>query len=330
MDRKKAVHLAALMAGSVLYAWAVFFCHLAGADADRVHITLEQSVNAAAAEEIFSREAEAENPVGFCFWGEKSQQTVSCRETGAAKQVTLVFLSGNPELLGAGCLKWQEGCLIDEETARTLFGTTLCGGQMLLHNGIAYRVLGTVSALRPTMLTMADEGTSLDRCVLALPAKKGKTLGQQFLMRWGLRGTVLDFYPFLALTENLLLLFPGILLLAVCGHLGKDWRKLSLHGIVSGSQRLLLGKTALALAMAVGTLWLLAKHLVIPPDGLPSQWSEFSFWGTLRAARKENALRILFTPLGSGQLQMLLNMVKSIGSSTAAAILALWAATFIE
>lgn len=288
-----------------------------------VHIVLERGVDTAAAEAIFSQE-EADDPVGFCFWGEREGQTVSCLETRARAQVTLVSLSGNPELMGAGCLAWQKGCLIDEGTAQTLFGTTRCGGQILLRDGAAYRVLGTVHALRPTMMTMAESGDSMNRCVLALPAENGKTLGEQFLLRWGLAGTVMDFYPMLALTGNLLLLFPAILLLRVCCRLGKNWRKLSLHGIVSGNQLPLLGRAVLALGLAVGTFWLLAKRLVIPPDMIPSRWSDFSFWGKWLEGQKVNFFRILFTPLGSGQLQMLLNMVKSMGASTAAAILALW------
>lgn len=325
MSREKIIRPTALLTATILYVWAVYFCGLAGKNADLAHIVLEQGVDTATAEGIFCREAEAEEPIGCCFWGENSQQMVSCQETGASAKVTVVSLSGNPELMGAECLIWQEGCLIDEGTAQTLFGTALCGGQCLWYDGAVYRVLGTVSALRPTMLTMAKAGDTLSRCVLALPAEKGKNLGEPFLMRWDLRGRVLDFYPFLALTENLLLLFPGILLLTVCGHLGKGWRKLSLQGILSGSQWLLLGKTVLALGLAVGTFWMLTKRLIIPPDMIPSRWSDFSFWGTWWESQKENCLRILFTPLGSKQLQMLLNMVKSMGTSTVSAILALWA-----
>ena len=158
--------------------------------------------------------------------------------------------------------------------------------------------------------------------MLALPAENGKTLGEQFLLRWGLAGTVMDFYPMLALTGNLLLLFPAILLLRVCCRLGKDWRKLSLGGIVD--QLPLLGRAVLALGLAVGTFWLLAKRLVIPPDMIPSRWSDFSFWGKWLNEQKRNFFQILFTPLGSEQLQMLLNMVKSMVASTASAILALW------
>ncbi len=321
MDRKKRGYR--LLAGLVLYVWAIISWSLAGESGNLVHIVLERGVDTAEAEAIFSQE-EADDPVGFCFWGEREGQTVSCLETRASAQVTLVSLSGNPELMGAGCLAWQKGCLIDEGTARTLFGTTHCGGQILLRDGAACRVLGTVHALRSTMITMAENGDSMTRCVLALPAENGKTLGERFLLRWGLAGTVMDFYPILVLTGTLLLLFPAILLLTVCCRLGKDWRKLSLHGIVSEGQLPLLGRTVLALGLAVGTLWLLTKRLVIPPDMIPSRWSDFSFWGKWLEGQKVNFFRILFTPLGSGQLQMLLNMVKSMGASTASAILALW------
>ena len=113
---KKIIRPTALLTATILYVWAVYFCGLAGKNADLAHIVLEQGVDTATAEGIFCREAEAEEPIGCCFWGENSQQMVSCQETGASAKVTVVSLSGNPELMGAECLIWQEGCLIDEGT----------------------------------------------------------------------------------------------------------------------------------------------------------------------------------------------------------------------
>lgn len=327
MGRKTGIRLWGLLAAATLYAFGIFFCGLAGETAELVQITLEQSVDAPAAEAVFAQEEKEEVPTGFCFWGETGNQVVSCRETGASAQVTRILLSGNPELMGAGCLAWQDGCLVDEGTAQTLFGTVLCGGQLLVQDGISYRVLGTVSALRPTMVTMAraEDGNSLSRCVLAASAENGEMLGMQFLLRAGLRGTVVDFFPLWALTKDLLLLFPGILLLSVWGYLGRGWKKLSLPGILSGGQWRLLGRTVLALILAACTLWLLGRRIVFPPSLIPSRWSDFSFWGNWWKGQKENLLQILYTPQGNRQLQMLLNMVKSMGNSTVAAMLALWA-----
>lgn len=321
------MQFAFFLAAAVLYACGVLFCNLAREDANLIHITLLRGVDAAAAEEIFSRELEEEDPVGFCFWGERTQQTVSCEETGAFSQVTQVLLSGNPELMGAGCLAWQNGCLIDRETAQALFGTVHCGGQTLWHNGMPYPVLGTVSALRPTMLILAGEGDGavLSRCVLSGPAEKGNVVGEPFLMRWSLQGTVVDFFPVWALTNNLLLLFPGILLLAAMCRMKKRWSKLSFSEVLSGRQVMVLVKRLFVLALATGLLCLLGSRLIIPQNMIPSRWSDFSFWGNWWEGQRENLLNILFLPVDNRQLQMLLNMVKSMGNSIASGLLALWA-----
>jgi len=314
-----------LFAAAVLYVWALSFCRLAGEGQELVYMALEQTVDTPLAEEIFRREGEEEAPAAFCFWGETRNQRVSCRETGASAQVTAVFLSGNPELVGAGSLAWQDGCLLDEETARALFGTAQCGGQLLWYGERACPVLGTLSALEPTVVMAAREEEALDRCVLSAPAEKGKALGEQFLMRWGLQGTVLEFFPLLALTKDLLLLFPGVLVLFFGGILSKACRKLPLFREKTQPEWTIPAAKVFSLGVFVLTLWLLFRNLTIPPDLIPSRWSDFSFWGNWWNSQKENFRRLLFTPLGGKRLQMLLNMVKSMGSSIAAALLALGA-----
>lgn len=325
MDRRIGIRLGMFFAAAALYVWALSFCRLAGEGQGLVYMALEQTIDTPAAEEIFEREGEEETPAAFCFWGETRNQRLSCRETGSSAQVTVVSLSGNPELVGAGSLAWQDGCFLDEKTAQTLFGTTHCGGQMLWYGGRACPVLGTVSALEPTMVTMAEDGDLLNRCVLSAPAEKGKSLGSQFLMRWGLRGSVLDFFPLWALTKDLLLLFPWVLLFSIGLFLWKDCRKWSLFEVISQKKWPILLKGALSLGILALSLWWTSRHLVIPPDLIPSRWSDFSFWGNWWNTQRENFRGILVTPLGSRQLQILLNMVKSMGSSIAAALLALGA-----
>lgn len=302
MDGKK---LAKILIAAAIYTLAVIFCGQVREEMRLTHVRLDRGVAGARVEEIARREVEEDEPMAFCCWGEKSSQMVACRETGRSAQVTPVLLAGNPGLMGANCLAWQRGCLVDEGTARKLFGTVECGGQRLWYDGEEYPVLGTVDALRPTMLLMAEDGDSLDRLVLAVPPEKGAVAGQQFLYRWGLQGEILDFFPFWALARNLLLLFPGALLGKLCIFLGRKRRALGVLG-------------------AVGSLWILSQWLVIPSGFLPSRWSDFSFWGRLWDGEKENFLEILFTPMGNSQLQMLLNMVKSGVTAAAAALIALW------
>lgn len=305
MDTRKYGGVVKILICALLYCLAAVLCGEVRGEMGLTHIRLDQSVTGARVEEIARREIEEDEPIAFCFWGETPSQMVTCRETGRSAQVAPVLLAGNPGLMGADCLAWQRGCLVDEETAQKLFQTTACGGQRLWYNGEEYPVLGTVDALRPTMLLMAEGEDSLDRLVLAVPPEKGIMAGQGFLYRWGLQGEILDFFPYWALIRNLLLLFPGAVLFQLSAFLGRKRRPL---GILC----------------AFGCLGLLGRGLVIPAGFLPTRWSDFSFWGKLWETEKKNALEILFTPMGNSQLQMLLNMVKSGVTAIAAGLTALW------
>ncbi len=284
--------LLCLLAAAALYVWALAACRGVMDSAELTYLALDSGAALETVEKIAFQE---EEPVGCCFWGEEEKQTVSCPATGQSAAVTRVYLGGNAELLGAGQLFWQDGCLIDTKTARDLFGTGDCGGQQLFWNGQSIPVLGTVAALRPTLVMGAGREDTMNRCVLALPAENGKVLGEQFLMRFGLHGKVLDFFPLWALMRNLLLLTPAVLAIRLCGK-----------------------RKVLALVLVGLLLW---RGCVIPPEMIPSRWSDFSFWGSWWESQTENFRCMLFTPLGGRQLQILLNMVKSMGGSILAAFL---------
>ena len=294
-----------LLLAAVLYALAIVFCRAAEPEARKSRFLLNQSIDAATAEDIFSRELSLPEPVGFCFWGDAGVQRVSCRETGRSAKVTRICLSGNPELLDAGILAWQAGCLLDTETAQALFGTADCGGQSLLLEGKSYRVLATFSALQPTVLTVAEEenGTVLNRCILSVPATQRGQTGENFFLRHDLRGTAVDTYSLWVLARNWLVLCPLLLVLAdFCRNLKK--------------------RSRIALAVEGISALILFGQIQIPANFLPTRWSDFSFWGTLWDGQKENRYRLLLNAMGQRHLQMMGNMVKSRITSTAALLLA--------
>lgn len=305
MKKVKWVRFGLCLITAALYAAGWFFCQRAKEDANLTYLVLSRSIDAGAAEEIFAQEKALPDPTGFCFWGEAGAKTVSCKETGGTAQVTLLCLSGNPGLLGAGVLAWQEGCFLDEATARKLFGTADCGGQILWQEDAPYLSLGTISSMRPTMLTVAarKDGAILNRCVLSVPAESGKQAAEQFMLRWGLQGQVIDFYALWVFLHNFLLLIPAVLFLPKIKE---------------------IGKRPVFLLAAGFLLLLLGSRVILLPDMLPSRWSDFSFWGSALEAQAENFRQVLLTPMGERQLQMMLDMVKSILSSTAAGVLALW------
>lgn len=326
MKRKKNIRWAVLAAAMLLYLGSLWTWKQTETYDNLVPLVLSRPISAEDGQRIWDAEGEEEEPVGFCFWGETGEQMVSCRETGGSARVNRIVLSGNPELLGAGSLAWRDGCLVDRATAQTLFGTDRCENQVLTAGEKRLSVVGIRDDVRPAMISRA-EGTPavLNRCVLAIPSAQGRVLGEQFLIRWGLEGTVLDFYPFRALCRNFLLLFPGVLLGSLGFSLEKERKNLTLEGIRSRKQLPLLGKTIMGITILLGSLWLLGRQVTIPRDMIPSRWSDFSFWSQWWESQKENLQRILTTPLGSEWLQMQADMVKSMVCSTGSAMLALWA-----
>lgn len=314
-----------LLLAAALYFLSLQACHQAAGAPERMEVVLTRAVDAGEGARIFAGEAERDAPVGFCLWGSAGKKAVSCYETGGYAQVEVELAAGNPELLGAGALHWQAGCLIDRSTAQALFGTESCREQRLRLGDRELPVLGVISAPRPTLIALAEEadGAVLNRCVLALPGDTGAGKCQEFLIRWGLNGRVLDEFFLWALTRNLLLIFPAIVLLRAWGLLGRGWRALSLSRL--WQQRRLLGRALLALALTVATVYFLGRQLVLPPGLLPSRWSDFSHWGSWWTGQREALFAVLQTPPSGSQLQIRLDMVKSMVCSTAAALLALWA-----
>ena len=301
-----------LLAAAVLYGVAAFFCLSTKEKAGRTYLLLTEPIGASRGEEIFTREALLEDPMGFCFWGDRGTRWVSCRETGGVGEVNQVVLSGNPGLLDAGALTWQEGCFLDESTARALFGTADCREQILRQESLPYRVIQTLPAARPTMLTAASDshGEVLNRCVLDVPAESGQQEARQFLLRWGLAGDIVDYDSLWTAVYDLLLLAPMALILGFLLRRRKLWK----------------GRRALLLLSCVCLLVFLGSRLRFPPDMLPSRWSDFSFWGNWWAAQQENFRLVLRTPMGEGPLQMMMDMVKSVVCTTGACILSLFAA----
>lgn len=323
--KRRLKRLALLALGTLLYGWALLCCQRAGEQMGITCLNLSREIDARSVAEITTREAEQESPIRFCFWGQGGEETVSDSLTGRSRQVSVVYLAGNPELAGGGSLAWQSGCLVDAETARTLFGTEICGGQSLSRQGEVYPVLGTISGTLPQMVVMAqrEDGDVMNRCLLEAAPEQGKALGESFLLRHGLEGKCLDLFPFWALTVNLCLVFPGFLLLSLWSVLGRGWRELALSQI-RGQWRT-LARVLLSLGLTVGTVWLLGRNVVIPPDMVPSRWSDFSFWGNWWQNQKENFFLLTATAPYGGQLQTVGNMIKSMGNNLAAILLAVWA-----
>ena len=302
---------------AILYGFAAFFCESPKEAANRTYLLLEEPIGAVQAENIFMQEAALSDSMGFCFWGEADAAYISCNATGGIAEVKQILISGNAELLDAGVLAWQEGCFLDQKTAQNLFGTDNCNAQTILLGSRQYPVLGTLPAVQPTILRIAEtaDGAVLNRCVLAAPVENGNGTASQFMIRWGLQGSTIDFYALWTVTFHMLLIPPTFLVL---------------HFAVYGIRRFRSNafpcrmKYLLLLIALLGMLFGIWKQIIILPDMIPDRWSDFSFWGRWWDDQWKNFQMVLRTPMSEGHLQMMLDMVKSILSSTAAILLSMW------
>lgn len=294
-----------IVLGVLFWAAASAFANLAQRDSGKIFLLLDSPVTAAQAREIAAREAEEETPAGFCFYAVREGERLYCPDNGHGANATVLSVSGNGMLLGAEALSWAGGCVVDESTAQTLFGTAVGDGQQVTWGGKNRTVLGTFSALSPTALVFAEDTDSLDACVFACEDENGSQDAQAFLLRHSLSGRILNFYPLYCFTKNFSLLPLWVLLALLCAAAGR--RRKWLGWLVAAAGLVLLG-----------------SRVIIPGDAIPSVWSDFSFWGDWLQAQRENLLAILAWGPVDRALQMEQNMVKSLlcalaGSLAAAA-----------
>ncbi len=160
--------------------------------------------------------------------------------------------------------------------------------------------------MEPTILRSVELQDTFNRIVLVGTRQEAES----FLIKWGLQGEILNFFPFWALTADFGLLFPAVLLVALCVSFGgkqsrfpSRWRRI----------RVLL-------VAAIGFV-MMAKFFVIPEELIPTRWY-FSFWSRWWRNQKNNFLTIVFTPLGNEQLQLVFCMIKSIVCSILSALVA--------
>lgn len=313
---------AALLTGSLFL--AVWYSSAAQKNSGIITAFLQtQALNKKTADTICGQEAEREEALYLCFWGEQEERNISCRETGQSSTVSLIVADGNSDLviLGTEALLWQEkGCFIDTSTAVELFGTKQAAGQIIWDENTAYTVCGTFESLRKLMIRQiqAEDGETLTAASIRLAENKNVSSEmEQFLLRYGLSGESVDFVFLNALVSNLLLLAPIILV-------GKFLYALLRYGKKAAPS--VRGRLLLALPAALSVLvllWLLKYRLEIPADMIPSKWSDFSFWTTWWTGQRQNLFHIIGTAQGEMQFDMIWNLGKSFFCSAAAALLAI-------
>ena len=275
----------------------------------------DRAVTAKEAEQICEAEAEQEYPAAICFFKEQPDTSLFCRETGEASVVNQIRIMGNAELLmyGSNALSFRKnGCYLDTATVRVLFGTDKVAGQTVRSSDQSWQVLGVFDRLQKEMLCVAEEKMLLDRILLlSSDYGRGRDELEQLLLRNGLGGDVVDFTVVTALVQDLLLIVPLLLLARAAKWLIKDLPGTGL-------------RLAATVVFGLAGLWYLTGNLHIPPDLIPTRWSDFSFWSTTWMQQRQNFLLILKSAAGEASLDMLWHAMCAVLENLLAVCLLLW------
>lgn len=275
----------------------------------------DRAVTAKEAEQICEAEAEQEYPAAICFFKEQPDTSLFCRETGEASVINQIRIIGNAELLmyGSNALSFRKnGCYLDTATVRVLFGTDKVAGQTVRSGDQSWQVLGTFDSLQKEMLCVAEEKMLLDRILLlSSDYGRGRDELEQLLLRNGLGGDVVDFTVVTALVQDLLLIVPLLLLARAAKWLIKDLPGTGL-------------RLAATVVFGLAGLWYLTGNLHIPPDLIPTRWSDFSFWSTTWMQQRQNFLLILKSAAGEASLDLLWHAMCAVLENLLAVCLLLW------
>lgn len=138
---------------------------------------------------------------------------------------------------------------------------------------------------------------------------------EQFLMAYGLNGTVVDSGFLISAARMLLLIFPGIVMGILFLKANRERRICRKEQ--AAAFWMWTGACVLIVAAAAVLLW---KNMEIPQEWIPSRWSDFQFWSDKFRELEEKVRLFLMLPKTVGQAENISGFVKCVGCSVGAVV----------
>ncbi len=289
---------------------------------NQIKFYLEQPISGSEAVKIVessqkreeSKEDDNEQITDFCIWGQREGAILSNDNLSRDILANVIMMCGNPELLFEDCRvpgrEDLEGCLIDQESAWQLFGSSNVVGKEITYNGKNYTIRkvipGTekIAAFQISRQAKSkNEGEQADRFApletdecqldrLTVNSPRDWTiqaLQEAWSNQYGFFVELLDMELLRGLAGGCVLLFPITVCLMFLCYLCHQYR----------NQEKMTGKITIAglILILVGMAWFFLKNWVqIPDDYIPTKWSQFYFWTALWEQKLEQGRLLLKMP----------------------------------
>lgn len=250
-------------------------------------------------------EEKQEKMFDFAAW---TQQNGIWLETefGSTKEVSAVFLCGQGEIVFPESAGLQEGdasgCLIDEKTARDLFGSTNVVGMPIFYDGTEKKIRGILRNVENTIVlqTVEEKITFPYVTVRCNPQQSRRQVENEFMTRHALNGKVIRMETVSGIANVLTVCFPaavGIWVIRMAVRvLHKRAGAVQKNGADKKDGRFerMMALCVCAIS-AAACCWIFVTRLQIPTDMIPTKWSDFSFWSSWWEQERESLLILLLS-----------------------------------
>ena len=192
----------------------------------------------------------------------------------AAGNTGLLFPEGNT--LAADDMS---GCLLDEETAKNLFGYGTAIGQTLAYNGKEYEIRGILKKQRKVLLIRSSQhgdgmAVHLNRLTVLTGKRAPGELTEILNERYGFSGIQEEWNLLYGIVRGILLMLPMAVMVTLLNWLYGNMRR------TSEIRVRIFWKVCFWIVM-ISTGICLTKQVNLPPDMIPPAWSDFEFWSNL-------------------------------------------------
>lgn len=243
----------------------------------------------------------ADAPACVAAWTRSGRQTVSSAAMHTKSDARIVCVYGDmrqvvPMTLLSGSFPVDGdygGCLLDADTAQTLFHAVDVVGAQVETGGARYAVRGVVKTYEPMLLTRSELAAYENLEFRVADLSTGNVSVNAFLYQYALTNdhVIVQSGLYAKILSGLVFLPVELALLAVALRL--------LSAVWRGRRRRAFALLLLPAAAAFAALlWLGNRTFFWPQAFLPTKCSDFAFWGTLWESWQQNWKSIqLMTPL---------------------------------
>lgn len=272
------------------------------------------------AEEILKTLEQTEAETSACFCWDGGMTTLTEPDYGRSAEVMAAGILGDGSLydkrIHGFWEKDKEGCVIDGETAWKLFGTREAEGRWLIYGGKNYQVRQVLPWKQRMILIRPEKETDMyTRVFLKNESLQDSKTAEQFLMAYGLNGTVVDSDFLISAARILLLIFPVIVSAILFMKANRERKQCREEKIGCW---LWTGACILMMAAVAALIW---KNIEIPQGWIPSRWSDFKFWSGKYRELEEQVRLFLMLPKTVLQAENISGFVKCAGCSVGAVVM---------